>query len=43
MKTEIRNIVNVKREKIAADESLEESLSDFLADSIFENFELLKK
>ena len=43
MKTEIRNIANVKREKIAADESLEKSLSNFLADSIFESFELFER
>ena len=42
MKVEVRNIANVKREKIAADESLEKSLSAFLADFSFENFELLE-
>ena len=43
MKTEIRNIADVKREKIAADENLEKPLSDFLANSIFENFELFER
>ena len=42
MKVEVRNIANVKREEIAADESLEKSLSAFLAGFSFESFELLE-
>ena len=43
MKVEVRNIANVKREKIAADEDLEKPLSAFLAGFSFEGFELFEE